>query len=230
MSNTQACLRGCLAMMPLNLAVVPWGILAGSYAIESGFSAWQAQAMSLFVFAGSAQIVATGMLAAGSGLVVLLLTVALIAARHLLYALSLRDRIKTLPAKWRYGLGFLLTDELFVLTAQQQPLNRFFALGAGLSFYLCWNLSTLLGIVAGQSIEQLDQLGLDFAVASTFIALSIPAVRDLATLTTVLVAVIGSVALTYWQVPGALLISVLLAMSLGYAVSRLRPAAKEVLG
>ena len=222
MSTRTSWLRGLVAMMPLNLAVLPWGVLAGSYAIDSGFSAWQAQAMSVFVFAGSAQIVATGMMAAGSGLVVLLLTVALITARHLLYGLTLRQQLQPLPARWRYSLGFLLTDELFVLSANKTPFDRHYALSAGLSFYLCWNLSTALGIVAGQSISNLDELGLDFAVASTFIALSIPAIRTSASFATVVVALVLSVALTYWQLPAALLISVLIAMAAGYLVQKTR--------
>lgn len=59
-------LRGTLAVMPLTLAVIPWGILAGSLALETGLSALESQAMSLFVFAGSAQLVALGMIKAGS--------------------------------------------------------------------------------------------------------------------------------------------------------------------
>ncbi len=30
--------QGTIAMMPLSLAVVPWGFLAGSFAIDSGLS------------------------------------------------------------------------------------------------------------------------------------------------------------------------------------------------
>lgn len=31
---------GALHMMPLNLAVIPWGILAGSMAVEAGLDIW----------------------------------------------------------------------------------------------------------------------------------------------------------------------------------------------
>ncbi len=57
-----------LAGMPLSIAVIPWGILAGSYAIDAGLNQLQAQAMSAIFFAGSAQLVAAGMFKAGIGL------------------------------------------------------------------------------------------------------------------------------------------------------------------
>ena len=50
-------------MLPLCLAVLPWGILCGSLAVQNGFSALETQAMSLLVFAGSAQLVAIELMA-----------------------------------------------------------------------------------------------------------------------------------------------------------------------
>lgn len=58
-------MRGALAVFPLALAVVPWGILAGSYAIEVGLTWLEAQAMSAVVLSGAAQLAALGMLASG---------------------------------------------------------------------------------------------------------------------------------------------------------------------
>ena len=54
LSTKRALLKGFLDMLPLCLAVIPWGILCGSLAIQNGFSAFETQAMSLLVFAGSA--------------------------------------------------------------------------------------------------------------------------------------------------------------------------------
>jgi predicted branched-subunit amino acid permease len=51
----------------------------------------------------------------------------------------------------------------------------------GLTFYIAWNLFTLAGIVLGKSIPGLDQLGLDFSIVATFIALITPVVRNVPT-------------------------------------------------
>ncbi|EDK27989.1 AzlC family protein [Vibrionales bacterium SWAT-3] len=107
--------KGVLAGMPLSIAVIPWGILAGSYAIDAGLNQLQAQAMSAILFAGSAQLVAAGMYKAGIGLGTMLLTTLFITSRHFLYSVSMRDKISHLPARWRLLLGFWLTDELFAI-------------------------------------------------------------------------------------------------------------------
>lgn len=210
--------QGAAAIIPLCVAVIPWGILAGSFAIDAGLSVLESQALSVILFAGSAQLVATGMIKAGVGLATMLLTTFFITSRHLLYSISMRQKISPLPLKWRLILGFLLTDELFALCGQQseKQFNRWYALGAGLIFYLVWNLATLVGIVAGQYIPALNQFGLEFAVAATFIALVVPHMTTLPVTLAAGVALLLSVLLTAWQVEGTLMFASIGGMLAGY--------------
>ena len=48
------------------------------------------------------------------------------------------------------------------------------SLCVGLCMYVGWNIFTLLGVVLGKSIPGLDQLGLEFSIAATFIANNCP--------------------------------------------------------
>ena len=66
--------KGFLDMLPLNLAVLPWGILCGSLAIQRDFSALEAILMPLIVFAGSAQLVAIELIANNASLATILFT------------------------------------------------------------------------------------------------------------------------------------------------------------
>ncbi|MGF1748344.1 AzlC family ABC transporter permease [Vibrio cionasavignyae] len=213
-------LKGCLSMMPLSLAVVPWGFLAGSFAIESGLTLFEGQAMSAILFAGAAQLVAMGMIKSGATLLTMVVTIFFITSRHFLYGLSMRDSISPLPLKWRLGLGFLLTDELFALCGHQSPqkFNRWFALGAGLSFYLIWNIATLIGLIIGSQIPDLQQYGLEFAVAATFIAIVIPTIKSLATLLATFSALVTAVVLAAMNVEMGLVIASVVGMSVGYMV------------
>lgn len=217
-SDLQQLVKGIVAVLPLCLAVLPWGVLAGSYAIEAGLSVYEAQAMSAILFAGSAQLVAVGMFKAGVGLGTLLLTTFFITSRHLLYSISLRDKISPLPLRWRLVLGFWLTDELFAVCANQtkENFNKWYAIGAGGAFYAIWNIATLTGIIAGQFIPSLNDIGLDFAVAATFIALVVPQIKSRPTLTSVTVSLIASVTATAYQIEGALMIASILGMLAGY--------------
>ena len=225
--------QGTVAMLPLSVAVLPWGLLAGSFAIEAGLNPFESQALSAILFAGSAQLVATGMIKAGAGLMTMLITTFFITSRHFLYSVSMRGKISPLPTRWRVILGFLLTDELFALCGQQseKQFNRWYALGAGFSFYLIWNLATLVGIVAGSYIPSLNSIGLEFAVAATFIAIVIPNVKSIPILISVITALILSVTLTIFNINGSLMYASVGAMLAGYfselALTKKTPSNKE---
>lgn len=57
---------GVRDMLPLSLAVIPWALMAGALAIQAGLTVLQAIAMSVFIFAGAAQIMSLTMLMAGA--------------------------------------------------------------------------------------------------------------------------------------------------------------------
>ncbi|TQV65998.1 AzlC family ABC transporter permease [Exilibacterium tricleocarpae] len=212
--------RGAVAALPLCVAVVPWGLLTGSLAIESGLSPVQGQAMSLLVFAGAAQLVGMGLIKAGAGLGSILLTTFFISSRHLLYSMIYRQHLARQPKRWRLALGFLLTDELFALTSQPAPgaggFNRWYAFGVGFTFYLVWNITTFFGLIAGRMIPDLNTLGLDFAIAATFIAIVVPMVKNLAVLATVATAAVLAVLCEVQQIEGGIIIAALGAMTVGF--------------
>ena len=215
--------RGAIACLPLTLACAPWGLLAGSTAIDAQLSPMQSQGLSLFVFAGAAQLVAIGMIKGGASVISILVTTLLLTSQHLLYAMHLRPLVAPLPGKWRLGLGFLLTDEFFALVSpfDRQTFNRWYALGVGLCMYVGWNIFTLLGVVLGKSIPGLDQLGLEFSIAATFIALITPIVRNLPTVVCVAVSLLCVVLFSAWQWESAIVLAGLAGMCAGYVCKRL---------
>lgn len=212
-------------ILPLSLAVVPWGLLCGSLALQAGLTPWQAQCLSLLVFAGAAQLAAIGLISGGVGAPgPILSSTAIVSARHLLYSAVLRQDVREQPLRWRLGLAFLLTDELFVVVqAYRQRHGRFhrgYALAAGLTFYLIWNLATLAGIVLGQSVAGLERFGFDFAIAAIFLAMAVPQVTSSAALAATLTSALVAVACHLLAVPLGLLIASVAGMAVGYGGSR----------
>ncbi|MCF2859175.1 AzlC family ABC transporter permease [Pseudoalteromonas sp. SMS1] len=212
--------KGLLDMLPLNLAVLPWGILCGSLAIQNGFSVLEAQLMSLLVFAGSAQLVAIELMAKDAPFITLLITTFIISARHLLYGLTIRNKMIDKPLKWRGSIAFFLTDELFAFShhhrAYQGKLRLVYALVAGASFYFAWNVWTLLGIFAGQFLPDLTNFGLDFAIAAIFIALVVPGIANVSTL---MACIVSALSMLYFKTIGfefGLVAAALLGMTTGY--------------
>ena len=204
--------------------MIPWGVLAGSLAVQAGLVEFEALAVSAIVFAGSVQLVTMGLIKAGASLTTLLLTTLFLTSRHLLYSATMRSRIKHLPLRQRLILGFLLTDELFAICSHQTraQFSFWYAFGAGFSFYLAWQLSSICGIFLGRSIPNLDQYGLDFAVAATFIAIVVPGIKKLSILVTMLSALLLSVWFSTLNLEGGIIYSSLIAMCLGYLTSTLR--------
>lgn len=174
---------GARDIFPLIIGAIPFGIIFGTLASSNGLSVGGTLAMSAFVFAGSSQFIAVGMLAAGTGGLLIVLTAFIVNLRHLLYSVSLVPHIKPLSPRWKVILGFLLTDEAFAISIRRYeardraPFKHWYYLGAALAMYINWQLSTLLGITVGQLIPNAAEWGLDFAMSVTFLGMVIPYVK-----------------------------------------------------
>ena len=148
--------KGVKATFPLVVGAIPFGIIFGALAVTSGLSPEATMGMSAFVFAGSSQFIAVGLIASGAGTWTIVLTTLIVNLRHALYATTLAPHLKHLPQKWQLPLGFWLTDESFVVTAQRydqpdlSPNKHWFFFGSALFMYTNWQLCTYIGLVAGQ--------------------------------------------------------------------------------
>lgn len=171
---------GARDIFPLIVGAIPFGIIFGTLASSSGLSVAGVLGMSAFVFAGSAQFIAVGMIAAHIGWWLIVLTAFVVNLRHLLYAVSLLPYVKPLSQRWKVPLAFLLTDETFAIAIRRyeekdpSPFKHWYYLGAALTMYLNWQLCTLLGITVGRLIPNAANWGLDFAMSVTFIGMIIP--------------------------------------------------------
>ncbi|SFA97256.1 4-azaleucine resistance probable transporter AzlC [Collimonas sp. OK607] len=166
--------------LPMLIGAAPFGVIFGALAAAGPLAPWQGQLMSLGVFAGSSQFIAVGLAAGQVGLLVIWMATFIVNLRHMLYAATLLPHISHLPARWRFLLGFLLTDETFAvmnayyLKHGHEPQGHWYFLGSGLSMYGNWQFWTLVGLLFGTVFPQLQTLGLDFAMVATFIAIVVP--------------------------------------------------------
>jgi 4-azaleucine resistance transporter AzlC len=184
------------------VGALPFGIIFGALSMSAGLSPAATVAMSLFVFAGSAQFVAAGLVGQSAALGIIVLTTFVVNLRHLLYSASLGPHMKHLSQKWLLPLAFWLTDETYavVITRYQQaddsPYKHWYHLGSSMLMYTAWNTCTIIGIVAGQQWAGLADLGLDFALVVTFIGIIVPLIVTRPMLVCAVVAAITGV-LTY---------------------------------
>ena len=212
--------------IPLIVGAIPFGIIFGALAVTRGLSPQAASAMSAFIFAGSAQFIAAGLVASGTSTALIVLTTFVVNLRHSLYSASLAPHMKHLPQRWLLPLGFWLTDESYVVVINRynqpdaSPYKHWFFFGSALSMYLNWQLCTYIGIRAGQTIHDPQRWGLDFALAVTFLGMLAPMLRNRPTLICVLVAGISSV--LFYGLPNklGLIVAALLAVGAGVIAER----------
>lgn len=173
-------LNGMKDTIPLIIGAIPFGIIFGAVAVTNGLSPAATMGMSLFVYAGSAQFIAAGLVAQGAGAGIIILTTFIVNLRHALYSASLAPYMKHLPQHWLLPLGYWLTDETFAVVIRRwpqpddSPHKHWYHLGSSVLMFTNWQVVTLVGIVAGQQIENAGEWGLDFAMVVTFIGIVVP--------------------------------------------------------
>jgi 4-azaleucine resistance transporter AzlC len=181
-SNFSTFLAGARGVLPLLPGVLPFGLIYGVAARGAGVPAPLTQGMSAVVFAGSAQFAVVQLVAAGAPVVVLVLAGIIINLRHLLYSATVALPLRAESPRWKVVLAYLLTDELFGVFSARLRLGlpaaqrRWFMLGAGLTLWIVWQLSTLAGLLVGGEIPA--AWSLDFTATLTFIALVVPMLAD----------------------------------------------------
>ncbi|NJN82056.1 MAG: AzlC family ABC transporter permease [Caldilineaceae bacterium] len=221
-------LAGMKATFPLIVGAIPFGIIFGAVAVTSGLSPASTAAMSAFVFAGSAQFVATGLVASGTGVALIVLTTFIVNLRHSLYAATLAPDVKQLPQHWLIPLGFWLTDETFLVVAErfkrdrEAPFRHWFFLGSALFMYTNWQLCTYIGIRAGEAIPEPRSWGLDFALPVTFIGMLTPMLVNRPTAAAVAVATTAALLLHGLPNQLGLICAVLGGVAAGYLFDRRR--------
>lgn len=181
---------GVRAELPLLVGVFPFGLIYGTLALNAGIPLAAAQAMSSIVFAGSSQFAFAQLVHDSAPALVILLTIAVINLRHMLYSASLAPHLKDLSMRWKILLSYLMTDEAYAVAVlnyeriggteacpeRSRRGGHWYFFGAGLALWTTWQTSTALGLWVGASLPA--SLPLDFALPLTFIAMVVPALRN----------------------------------------------------
>ena len=182
--------KGVLAQLPVQLGVIPFGLVFGVLGIASGLTATQTILMSSIIFGGASQVVFAQLWSIGATPIVTGGSVAIINSRHIIYSANISKYISVLSLRWRLALGYLLTDEAFAISFQEfENRNRFahyHLLGGGLTLWVFWQISTVTGVFLGANIP--PYLNLEFAIPLTFIAIILPRLKSIAQFSTAVTA------------------------------------------
>jgi 4-azaleucine resistance transporter AzlC len=190
-------MTGAVESLPLWLGVAPFGFVYAVAGRRVGLTGWDAQLMSLLVYAGGAQFTAVRLMAQATPRHLLVLATLLINLRHLLYGVSMAPFLRPIRPGLRAAAAFFLVDESYGLAMRAYLEGRgsiLHLVGAGTSLYLAWNLGTALGTVFTAALPDPRGLGLDLVFPLTFAALVAPLLREGAGRRAALVSFLAGVA------------------------------------
>ena len=173
--------EGLRQAAPIVMGYVPVGAAFGVLASKTGLSLLSTVLMSVFVYAGSAQLIAVAMFAAGLSPLAIVITTLVVNLRHVLMTAALSQYSRSWP-KWQLALfAYEVTDESFALHSarygrgdRSKPVS--FLINA--IAHTSWVLAGFIGYLSGSAIPDVKPLGLDFALPAMFIALLAMQVRN----------------------------------------------------
>ena len=211
-------LAGVQAIIPILMGVVPFAMIIGVVAVDTGLPVSMASTMSLIVYAGAAQFLMMQLLGTSAAWWVIALAAWIINLRFMLYSASLALHLKDLPIKWKIPLAYLISDQAYGVwiiefdkESEQQHKNWFY-FGASLVMWVAFQFGTLIGALLGAQLP--ESWSLDFAFPLTFTALLIPSIKNRPMLLAAIVS--GGIAVAGFGLPYSL--NLPLAIGTGIAV------------
>ncbi len=209
-SLAQGLRDGLALVLPTLVIGMSFGVLA-----EPVVGAVAAGAMSLLVFAGTAQFAAVSTLALGGG------APAAVTAGLLMNMRFLAMGVAAAPA-WRGGPlrraveGQAVIDTSWALSNRGDgTFDRARMIGATIPQYFAWSAGTVAGVVAGAALGDPQALGLDAVFPAFYLTLLAGEVRDRAALTSALLGAAIALCLIPVAPPGIPVLAAAAAALLG---------------
>ena len=182
--------------MPFALAGMVLSMSFGVVARQAGLPAAAAIAMSIVVFAGSAQFAAVAIIGAGGSLGAALVAATLMNSRFLAMGIALAPSLPGGPLR-RAAQGQTVVDASWAMALRDDgSFDRHFLFGATAVQYVTWALGTAIGVIARGLIGDPNRFGLDAVFPAFFLALLLSEARHPASRGVALAGAAISLALT----------------------------------
>ena len=217
-------LKGFYDVSPLLLPVVPFGIIFGAIGIELGFGPYITYATSIIIFSGASQIVFFQLLSNGASSIIAITSSSVVSTRHLLYGAVVAQYLSKLSLMWKIFLSYLLTDQAFAVSQDffkknsNDDYKHYHLLGAGLTLWIVWQLTTVIGILLGSIVP--EELGLSFTIPLTFLALLINYFRKIDHLIVIFLSGLSSILFYDAPLKSYILLSCIISLLIIFLISK----------
>ena len=222
--KTENLLKGFYDVSPLLLPVVPFGIIFGAIGIELGFGPYITYATSIIIFSGASQIVFFQLLSNGASSLIAITSSSVVSTRHLLYGAVVAQYLSKLSLMWKIFLSYLLTDQAFAVSQEffkknsNDEYKHYHLLGAGLTLWIVWQLTTVIGILLGSIVP--EELGLSFTIPLTFLALLINYFRKIDHLIVIFLSGLSSILFYEAPLKSYIILSCVVSLFIIYLINK----------
>ena len=153
-------------------------------------------------------------------------SVGVINSRHLLYGAVLSEYLEKLSLIKKLLISYIIVDQGFAESNKFFKKNKseqylhYHLIGTGCTMWVCWQISTLSGIILGSFVP--EELGLKFAIPLTFIAIVIQDLKKIDHL--IVMIVCGLSSLLFYDAPfrSYIIISPVIALFVAALILRLK--------
>lgn len=220
------------------MGIAAWGLMTGVAMVKSGLSVAEALLMTLIVFAGSAQLAAIPMMAAGAPLWVILAAAFCVNLRFVVFSAHLRPYFMHLPRWQRLASGFVTGDLSYVFFARRYPhpgttadeiaAQQAYLMGnCGVNF-VAWMSASVVGVLLANAIPTAWGLGFAGILALLGVLSSLAS----SPLRMVSAGVAGAAAVVAWALPLRLniLVAIACAVAICLVLEKMTPPAGPASG
>lgn len=170
--------RGLKAGIPIALGYLSVSFTFGIIAISYGLSWWQALIISMTTVTSAGQFAGIGIMLHPGQYFQMLISQITINIRYSFMSISVGQKSdERFTGLSRWILGFMMTDEIFAVAAQEESVSRSFFSGLATLPYLGWSVGTLLGAILGSILPDRLMSALSLAIYGMFVAIVVPEMK-----------------------------------------------------
>ena len=222
--------HGARDMTGIALGIGAWGLVSGVAMAKSGLGLGLALLMSLLVFAGSAQLAALPLIAAGAPIWVVWATAACVNLRFVIFSAQWRPYFAHLPRRMRMWIAYFTADLNYVVFMKRFPEPKpapeqvpYFFGGVVVNWF-SWQIPSVVGLLLADAIP--TQWGFGFAGTLALLGLTYSLINDRATW--IAAGVSGAAAIAAFALPLKLNIVVSIAAAVAIGLILDHTSARDV--
>ena len=210
------------------LGIGAWGLVAGIAMTKAGLGAAFAVAMSLVVFAGSAQLAALPLMVQGAPLWVIWATAFCVNLRFIIFSAGWRPYFESLSRPKRLFVAYFTVDFTYVAFMRRFPrpgdvrAQLAYVAGNVVVSWIAWQAMTVLGVVLADVIP--ERWGLGFAGSLALLGITASLLVDRATWVAAAVAACAAFAAFALPLHLNIVVAIAAAMAVGVLIDHVVPA------